>query len=225
MYEMSSKSFTDEHGELYFDVSLKKENGTVVEKRLSVSQYIDLFMQNSVEKETFVVVPQIPKEVIACRLSNNSESSFDAVVLYPAAHRAFAYYGQHFLLPFPALIAKISVRKGVRTQTSLYALSTDKPTDETPLMRYPFGNVNSRGNCCYGNIEVKDVESVAHATDVLDAFLFGETDNDYYEEQNAQGLKQGELIEMLRNLKKFPAKLLIPLEQNITVGKLKEFKN
>jgi len=223
MYEIQSKSYVDALGDLFFDVTFKEEDGTVMEKRLSVEQYVSLFSNNCFKKETFYVLPKLQREVLACRISSDRMDSFDAVVCFKAQKRPFSYFGQHYLLPFPTLISLISVRKGVRVDTKLFALKTDEPLEETPLMEYPFGNVNSGGGCCFGNIVVENLKGPEDALAVLDAFLCGDTNGDLYHLQNTKELKQGELIERLQKEELFPNELLKE-EGKLTVGSLTSFE-
>jgi len=218
--QIVSKSFVDELGNLYFDVSYYDSDGTVIEKRIPAEQYITLLENNCAVKETFIKVPKLPEEVLACKVSTENAASFDAVVFMKASKRAFCFCGQHFLVPFPALIAHVVVRDGVKREMKLFALATDEPTDETPLLQYPFGNVGDTGGCCFGNIVVKNITSVEKAVDVLDAFLCGETNGDLYRSQNSEKLSQGKLVEGLVGKEVFPVELLVGVRSGLTVGKL-----
>jgi len=222
MMDISSKSHVDECGNLYFDVTVKK-NGAVMEKRIEAEAYCKMIAGNLKPQEHFVNVPHLPKEVLICRVSTGKESSFDAVVLFPAKKRAFSYFGRHYFLPFPALIAKVNVRDGRRTGMEMFALPTDEPTDETPLFQYPFGNVYEDGSCCFGNILVEGLTGAAQAPEVLETFLSSITDNDLYHAQNTKRYSQTELIQEIEGKDVFPTELLLAVT-NQTVGSFKQFK-
>lgn len=223
MYEIVSKSHVDQLANLFMDVTFK-DNKTkeVIEKRMDIETYMQLFKNNVTTPEVMVKVPKLPEEVIACRVSASSEKSFDTVVLCKAQKRAFLYHGMHLYIPFPTLIAQISVREGHKRDMHLYALATDEPTDDTPLMQYPFGNVHGDGGTCFGNILVEGVSGVAESMKVLDAFLCGETNGDLYRGQNSGKMTQGALVELLQTKEVFPVELLVSCGDK-TVGTLKNF--
>lgn len=217
--EIISKTHFDSLGNLFFDVSVR-DGDTVTEKRLGAEEYLALFKNSFRDKETFTRIPRLPESVLAAYVSSRNEETFQAVVLFKAQKRPFLFVGQHYLLPFPALIARIVVKDGVRREMQLYALATDEPTEDTPLMNYPFGNVNSTGGCCFGNIVVKDLKDATMAPKVLETFLCGETNNDYWDCWKAKGMKyQGDLVEFLSREETFPANLLVSAGR-LTVGEL-----
>ena len=208
--EIVSKTYVDEIGNLFFDVSMK--NGDMlIEKRLSVEDYLGLFEEYTTEQEEFRELPRLPEEILKARVSNMDESTFNAVVEYPAGKRAFSYMGEHMLLAFPAIISFIKVEKGVRTDTHVFCIKQEDIGKEKPILYYyPFGNVSSDGSCCYGNISVSGVKDVCAAPSVLDQFLLGETNNDLWGSKftNSGAKTQGELIEKLRKMEDFPEEWL-----------------
>lgn len=218
-----SKTYFDQLGNLFFDVAVH-ENGTIVEKRIPAEDYLALFKDSLRSEEKFIKIPKLPENIMAAQVSSMREDTFQAVVLYKAERRAFCFMGQHYLIPMPALIAQIHVEKGVRKKTCLFALTTDEPKQDTPLMYYPFGNVSDSGLCCYGNIVVKEMNNVLYAPAVLDAFLYGDTNGDHWHEKKVKkGTSQGDLVELLAKRKTFPTKWLVESNRG-TVGQLCEFK-
>lgn len=214
-----SKTHFDSLGNLFFDVSVR-DGDTVTEKRLGAEEYLALFKNSLRNQETFTRIPRLPESVPAAYVSSRGGDTFRAVVLFKAQKRPFLFLNQHYLLPFPALIARIVVIDGVKREMQLYALATDEPTEDTPLMNYPFGNVNSTGSCCFGNIVVKALKDVTMAPKVLETFLCGETNNDYWDCWKAKGMKyQGDLVEFLSEKETFPVNLLVSAGSS-TVGDL-----
>lgn len=220
--QIKTTSYVSESGDLFFDVTYLSEDGTVMEKRVPVEVFAQMLLGNLVEKETFVTVPHLPEEVKACRISTMGSNSFDAIVVYKAQKRAMSFYGQHYYLPYPALVGVVSVRNGIKRGCEIYALPTDDPVEETPLMQYPFGNVRRDGSTCYGNILVNDIKGVSDAHKVLDAFLCGDTNDDLYHNQNTEHLSQGKLIEKLLKKETYPVELLCSVGSGSTFGGLLE---
>lgn len=220
MYSIDAKSYVDQLGNLFFDVSYT-EGDVLIQKRLPVEEYLSLFRTNCKNEETFVSIGKVPESVIHSEISTVRNDTFHAVVFLKAHKRAFSYYGKHFYIPFPAMIAVISVRGGVRQHTYLYALGTDEPTPDTPLMHYPFANVGSGGHCCYGNIVRNNVKDVTDAPAILEDFLCGDTNDDYYSssERNSENLTQIQVIEAIQNMDSFPVSYLVS-HSNGTVNDL-----
>ena len=217
---IKSKTFIDQYGGLYFDVSCEKDTGEVIEKRLAAEDYLDLF-RNSVEQEEYREIVKLPPEVVWAS-QTVKQDTFKAVIIYPAKKRPMFFMGQIFPeVPFPALCAFVTVENGVRTGTMLFALK--KPDLDAKLCVYPFGNVSSsNGSCCFGNISCEHMKNASEASKILDRFLEGETNSDYYSAISTNGGydSQGELLEYLKDKNVFPKKLL--KERNETVKSLFE---
>lgn len=205
-----SKSYVDKLGNLFFDVSYH-DGDTVMEKRVPIVEYLQMFQDSLEIKENYMTIPRLPDSVLTARVSTSRADTFDAVVFFKSGKRAFSFMEQHYYIPFPALISQISVVKGVRKITKMYALKTDEPVKDTPLMQYPFGNVDNQGFCCYGNIAVQNIRDLSCAPEVITAFLDGATNNDYWSTNKLQKkISQGDLIEMLVKKKTFPISILKP---------------
>lgn len=208
-YVITSKSYMDDERNLFMDVTLN-DHGKIIEKRLSIDDYLRLFEDSIIEKkEEWVEVEKLPEHVIWYKKSVKDAKTFQAVLVYPAQVRPFFYMDQQMMIPFPALCMKVKVREGVRTDTSLFALESDVFDRGAPLFHYPFGNVGVEGKCCFGNISISNLKDIKDAYVIFDAFMMGKTNNDlYFEEKNTKKLSQGELVETIRNLKAYPVELL-----------------
>ena len=215
--KISSQSFFDEVGAMYFDASIELEDGTVVEKRVTAEEYLDMFTDSVKRGDDFREVVRLPKEV-AWAAQGEERDTFKAVVTLPAKVRPVFYARQILQVPFPPLAAYVKVEGGVRKDTKFFAADGEGP--DAGLYVYPFGNVyGSGGGCCFGNIVVSGISSAAEATKVTDAFLDGETNGDLWgatEAMTEKGIKtQGDLYEFLKGLKEFPMELLAPMHQNL----------
>jgi len=187
----------------------------VTKTGVSLDAFRQLLEANTKEKEEFREFPKLPKEIAYSRVSNIKENSFDAIVIYPAEKRAFKYMGEQMLIPFPTVVAYIEVRDGVRRKTTLRCMKKkDIGKPDASLFYYPFGNVGTDGQCCYGNIVVDGLKDVTSAPNVLDMFLFGETNNDLWNQDHtkAKAKSHGEFVEMIRKEDKFPEKWLAPIK-------------
>ena len=214
-YEITSKSYVDEQGNLYFDVSYK-ENDTVIEKRVSVETYLSLLDGHVREQERFVTIPRLSDNVLAAQIGVEDKSSFSSLSAYKAENRAFAIAGEFFRLPFPALLMYVRGHKGVRQGVSIYAHDTDSPTDESQLYHYPFGNVYDDGRVCMGNIVSDGLSDLSTVDKVFDDFICGVTNEHLYGMQNKLGLTQLELVKYIEKLDKYPTDLLVPMGMTLS---------
>lgn len=195
-------------GKLVFRVSVK-EGDVLKEKTLNVKDFIKL-LDMSLEEGDFVEIPKLPPEIVSAKQDIANPSSYDVVIVYPAAIRPFAIAGEHMMLPFPALCCTAKVRDGKRRDTRMFSLPCDNPTKDTPVTKYPFGNGGSEeGNCCFGNIVIDDIADIRNACNILDAFIFGRTNGDLYNGNVKGYTSQGEFVSYLRELDSFPTELLV----------------
>lgn len=205
---ISSQTFTDELGYLYFDVKVKRTDGSEEEKRLSLEDYLILFQEGTKKTTDYREVVKLPKEVSWAAQGENRDD-FKAVVMLPEKVRPVFYMGQIIPdVPFPALCAYVEAKNGERARTRLFAVK--ELGMDAELFRYPFGNVSSiDGNCCFGNIHVTGLRDAGDALKILNAFLEGETNGDLFGGNVAGYLNQADIYEDLRGKKKFPKRLLI----------------
>lgn len=204
-----SKSFVDQLGNLYFDVSYR-DGDELIEKRVPVEEYLALLDGNVRVQESLVTIPKLSENVIAAQIGSIDKSSFKSLSVYKADKRAFAIAGEFFRLPFPALLMYARVRKGARQEVSIFALDTDEPTNEACLYHYPFGNVYEGGDVCMGNIVSEDITSIASVDRIFDDFICGVTNEHLYKMQNKLGLTQLELVKYIEKMDVFPTDLLVP---------------
>lgn len=209
-----AESVTDEKGNLFFDVSFRKKD-ELVEKRISVENFINLLNRNLREDEVYVNVPMLQAKLAGARISSKDKSSFYALYVYEAQKRAFSIAGEFFRLPFPALLFGVESLKGVRQSVTVYALDSDTPGEEAKLYHYPFGNVYENGTVCMGNIVSSKMESLKDAERVFDDFIMGETNEHLYRMHNTMGLTQLELVKYIEKMEEFPSELLLPTQKSL----------
>lgn len=205
-FSMKSTAFIDAVGNFYFDVSIT-DHGVTTEKRLTVDDYVNMIKSSELKVENYITVPKVSDCVYDLKMTPSGDS-FTAVVVLPAMVRPFCYLGKHLRIPFPPLICKIEVKMRERKETFLYALDTDNPSLDSPLFHYPFGNVDSNGHCCFGNI--RTTPDVARPETILNAFLCGETNEDYWNpgKCNAREASQGDLLRRIMDTDIYPQQLL-----------------
>ena len=205
---IEAKSFIDEDGNLFFDVSFQSGRERI-EKRVGVATFLTLLDDNIREEEKFVSYPKLSANVYAAKISCSDKSSFDCLCIYKAEKRAFAIAGEFFRIPFPTLLMHTKIRKGSRNEMHIYALDTDEPTEQSLVYEYPFANVFKDGNVCMGNIVSKKVSSIKDVDRIFDDFVCGITNDHLYHMQNKMGLTQLELVKYIEKMDTYPKELLL----------------
>ena len=161
---IEAKSFIDEDGNLFFDVSFQ-DGKELIEKRVSVSTFIALLDGNIREEEKYVVFPKLASNVYVAKISSSDKSSFDCLCIYKTEKRAFSIAGELLRIPFPALLMHTRIRQGARNELHIYALDTDEPNDRSLVYEYPFANVYKDGSVCMGNIVSRSISSIKSRAD------------------------------------------------------------
>ena len=141
------------------------------------------------------------------------KGSLAGVFFAPGQKRMVSYRGRHYKVPFPSLVFLFRVNaNGASFDKMCYAIADENPSDETILYRYPFGNVSSHGDICFGNIKRSKVMSFEEFDLWIDDFFNSITSDDYYDEGesalNNSGLKQGQLLTRLKKEDAFPVEWL-----------------
>lgn len=210
-YEISSKSEVDKYGNMYFRVTFK-EDDVITEKRMEPVKFAEILLGSVKEDikmiESPLVLPECIKKV---RMgSDGDRGTFEAVMVFPAQKRGFAFANRIFYIPFPALVMKACFHKGVRKSERIFALKEDNPSPTTALYNYPFGNVYNDGHICFGNIE-QSITCVEEVPKLFEAFINGRTNHDLYDSnrRNSKSMSQGEFVQMLEKMEQFPLEELV----------------
>ena len=208
---ITSTAIVADNGELLFDVSVLHDDGSVIEKRMDINDYLGLFQNSVEEKYTYMEIPKLDDYIIKASVVPGKDDCFKVVGVLEAQKRQFCMKELGFmgLLPYPRLIFFLNIHKGARKEFLLFALDEGEINPETKLYFYPFGNVGRAGNCCFGNIHSEGKITINESVKIVEDFINGETNSHLYTNQNALRLKQGELIEYIKNRETYPRELLL----------------
>lgn len=210
--ELISKLKTDALGGVYMEVSMKNANGEVICKNLDIEDYTNLLKKNvAVKKEEYIDVPSIPGYIKHLKLGvANPQLNFVAWIVIPGQVRGILFNKIPFIVPFPALLARVTVNDGYHRGTKLYALDSADPKKGDNIYYYPYGNCGQNGGCCYGNIKLPKLTGYEEVKEILETWLNGETNNDLYESnRNKENLSQFDLYNMVKGKEEYPKELLV----------------
>lgn len=189
----------------FVDLVIEKDNGMVEQKRIVYEEFFNILSLATIETSNGVPVGRLPKGFYDGVIQGDA-LNFSLVVVLPAEVRPINYFGDLFMVPFPALAFQFTVDAGNLTVSKLYALDTSLPNPESVLYHYPFGNVYSDGKICWGMNVLNKLPSKQAIDTVVAAFFSAETNDDLY--INSKYKTQRALIESLKGKQTFPRKLL-----------------
>ena len=140
--KLYSETVTDLVGNTYMRTKLVLDDGTVMEKDLTMEQYFSVLGEASILKVKAEKIPvgELPANFIDGNLTTDP-GTFDVALFVSSQKRAVLYCGRHFRIPFPDMVFVFQVRNGA--VFSSYCACCDGEGPDAKMYRYPFGNVPS----------------------------------------------------------------------------------
>lgn len=205
--KLYSETVPDNLGNYLMRICLEEDDGTVVEKTVPMDIYLSILKDNTFSNSTELVsIPKLPEHYFDGKISS-AEDTFSVILFYPEEKRAMKFAEKHWYVPFPPLIFKFIVNKGVTTSKQCFAVAGT--SDDAPVYCYPFGNVSSEGgSICMGSINGRKIREISDMEEVVADFFMSETNNDYYSKNNATSYRQEELLGRLEKMDRFPVEWL-----------------
>lgn len=205
--KLYSETIPDKLGNYLMRVRLEEDDGTVTEKSVPMDVYLSILKDNTFSNsEELVHIPKLPKHYLDGKISS-SEDTFSVSLFYPEEKRAMKFGNKHWYVPFPPLVFKFAVNKGVIASKQCVAVIGTG--EDMPVYCYPFGNVSSEsGSICMGSISGRNIRRMEDVEDVVADFFMSETNNDYYSDNNATSYRQEELLGRLEKMEHFPVEWL-----------------
>ena len=211
--KFKSEVVENANGQQMFRVEIRNAQGAVMSKNLSIEDYLHL-LESSLNLDMIEDVIRVPAYHLPDGYIDGkfSRSGYTMVWREKAKKRLFVHKTGHYQIPFPDLIFVLSVKDGKTLRKSVYSAVKDT------LYRYPFGNVDSDGNICMGNIRA-DLSRAKHFSE---DFFLGKTNDDYYAPGDSVKPKwtQGKLLEEAAKHETFPLRWLSKDTRYKTVGSL-----
>ena len=216
--KITSETVWDKLGNCLMKVRYQ-EGEEVSEKVLTLDKYLALLGDATFMKaKERMHLGRMPVGYYDANVSTDDPATFDFVLTFPEQKRAMKYGGKHWVVPYPALAFSFHVKDGVVNDAYCHCLVTGTPENDSVLYRYPFGNVNTDGRICFGNIRLPKMNTIMDITQAVNLFFLGETNNDYFSEKNAVAYSQAEMLEKAKKLEHFPVEWLTG--ESLTLGEL-----
>lgn len=206
-------------------VEIIQDDHSVESKVISFEDFLSILNGSFENSYDEYEIGKLPKGYYKGSLFPNHENSFKCTVVVPPGKFPVSYYGTIYTIPFPSLVFCFKVIKGCVNSSTCYAVKDDSPTDDTVLYTYPFGNVHSNGNICWGSNSLGDVRVLADIDRLVATFYGVPTNNDLFTPGDTV-LRTESFVETLRSFYEhlngkddFPTNVLSPFG-NLTLGQI-----
>lgn len=150
----------------------------------------------------------------------------DIVTVLPAGRQLMQYEETRYDVCVPSLVFYFHVCEERVKQTKVFAIKDKRPTENSCLYRYPFGNVNSgTGNVCWGSNTLSKIKELKGVEKIMTLFIQSPCNNDLYNSENCVGVKDLPLRQLMEELKckeMFPVEYLMPIKKERKTVTLKE---
>ena len=136
--------------------------------------------------------------------------------MLPASMQMMQYENTQYDVCVPSLVFSFHVDTGRLEKTRVFVLKDDKPTGNSVLYRYPFGNVYDDGRVCWGSNVFPDILEIKRLEMVMTLFIHSPCNSDLYNSEKCIGVKDiplRELFEQLHNKQDFPEEYLMPIKK------------
>lgn len=169
---LESKLVTSKNGVCMFRIRFEKSDGIIIEKTVSLEDYVSIIRNASVEvqKEEYYSLTNLPENVYSVA-ATSSEDIFRVTMFVPGTVRGVTFCKDFiYRVPYPNLVMKLCIVKGKMVDSQIFAVKDDTFSPDTELYQYPFGNVSSDGYACWGSID-RTCKRVAEVPELIERFF------------------------------------------------------
>lgn len=221
-----NQNFNRSHCCDYANVVLTDDNGSKNSKTVEIRSLLKAFTKSIVETVEQAPIGEIPFGYYdgAIGICNNKLKA-DVVTVLPASMQVMQYEDTQYDVCVPSLVFSFHVDKGRLECTRVFALKDAKPTDDSILYRYPYGNVYDDGKVCWGHNSLPDIHAIKRLEMVMTLFIQSPCNSDLYRPEKCigiRGVELRELFEKLRNVQSFPEEYLVPIKKQRGNMRLKD---
>lgn len=205
------------------DIWIQSEcRGTKVNKQITLKQLTDLIFEAVSDKEDakVTVSPALPRGCVG--YAERSDGKITVAIEYDEPFADVIYYNTKYAkVPQPRMVFVFVLSQGIIRESYLACASRKELfiTDNTPLYRYPYANVDASGRICFGANVLPRIKNLTHLSGLPHYFVSCPMNDDWYEGANRSGLVLRELLEKTQG-KEFDENILV--DASITFKQLFE---
>lgn len=213
-------------------VMITGAEGKKTSRIVSIESVIMALRNSTVMQRVNVAVGEIPFGYYDAQVSEEQgKFCADMVAVLPAGKQMMQYEETLYDVSIPSLVFQFSVTRERITMTKVYAMKDEVPTDQSCLYRYPFGNVSTAGQVCWGTNKLPAIRSLKGLEEAMMLFIQSPCNSDYFKGKeycNHAEISLRELFEKLKDEESYPEDYLVALKQgkkNMTLGDLVSWRN
>lgn len=224
------EGLTDGLGKVFFRCNSTNKKGESATKTLTYEQLMKVLGSSCQEERISVSVGPVPEGYLDALVYSTKGGVVRVYV--PEKKRCFLLDNETpiptgYIIPMPAMVFEIFYGPNGSSGRCCIVKGTYEEVKERyresslEQFMYPFGNVNTDGHICMGNI-LHDISEMSEASIFTDAFFDGITNADYLDSKSRLTNKweQKRFLEELQKMDSFPYELLYPLSVQFLNKKL-----
>ncbi|WP_193774770.1 hypothetical protein [Vallitalea guaymasensis] len=202
---MRTIQLTLEEGSPTVDVTIKHTDG-IIKKKINHYQLSELL--NISTSDDYRTIGHLPDGYVNGQIGKLGD--FKCIVSYKGKRLLFNYYDIEYLIPFPSCVFYFKCKNQKLISSKVFTFKTKSILKTSKLYTYPFGNVYSNGDICWGGNLLPNLTTLKDIDDVVRLFFCSKTNNDLYNINNTKLKKsQDKLIKYLVGKKIFPTDILV----------------
>lgn len=213
------------------DIEIYEDDGSKVEKTITVCNYEDIFKGQ--EKKKYYCMASIFDDyeeagtVKGLLYGENQNGQIKGLFFVPADQRYMNVAGEKSIMPYPSLVFRLHARNGILISSKCFAVTEsdiNRLKMNSRLYAFPFGNVMPEdAHICWGSNQFAEIYEFEELRSVITTFFCSESNMDYVRPGSSYAGRYGSYTKFLgelKKLKKFPSKALVPSTCIYTIGDL-----
>lgn len=208
-------------------VVIIRKNGKKKSRIVSMKSLLKAMGNSLILPKVSIAVGKIPFGYYDAQVSEEQgKFCADMIAVLPAGRQMIRYEDTLYDVSIPSLVFRFEVYREKITETDVYVMKDEVPTDKSCLYRYPFGNVNSKGQVCWGRNKLPEIHDLKGLEEAMTLFIQSPCNSDYYSGDKCcghAGLSLRELFEKIKDEDVYPEDYLLALKQGrkkMTLGDL-----
>lgn len=198
-------------------VTVENEKGVKQSRLVTVESLMEAFMNSTVQKPVNIPVGRIPFGYYDAAVGKKAgKYCAEVVTVLPAGKQMIQYEETRYDICMPSLVFHFKVEGGRINSTYVYVIKDEKPTDDSGLYRYPFGNVSELGQVCWGSNVLPAIRELKNLEEAMMLFIQCQGNSDFFKGKKYCGhenMTLRELYEMLKDRDEYPEEYLVAMEQ------------
>lgn len=215
---MEMKSFYSEREPEVVRVQVyDEETKEITYKMVSFESYVAALKGYSWEKPSYCRIGTLPRGFVDAAIADKNR--FKLILELPEMIRPVIHHNrtegitEQYMISYPGCVFFMDFSNKILKSSKIYAVGEKKEL----LYQFPFPNVYSTGNICWGSVKLPQIESLKE-TEIIPEFFFGADNNNDLFSSNYLAKVGGETSSPKSWFKFLNGKEVFPMEYLKPVG-------